>query len=243
MLVTHLDRNYLPFGKLYLLSAAKNAPDERVYVSAANLTTAEVGRLQTYNRKAIIVNHVISIPEEIRYRQYMQCRISKVLVEAHDKFGQHGELCIATNVDMLIRKPMSELYSLIKDKDILLLMDKEHLVANEILNEVMVLDFDSPVMSAFLTAYNKMWDNGVVYRDDQRQLYKVFNELTDVNFGKLPLDYTDRFMQPESHIWSARRHNRFYNYNKFLSELGLPEEKTCTNLSWIGKSDGRKEAN
>ena len=243
MLVTHLDRNYIPFGKLYLLSAAKNAPDERVYISAVNLTTDEVSMLQTYNQKAIIVNHEIIIPDSIRYRQYMQCRISKVLVEAYNKFGRHGELCIATNVDMLIRKPMLELYLLIKDNDILVRMDDAHIKANEILNEVMVLDFNSPVMSAFLTAYDKMWDGGVVYRDDQRQLYKVFNELTDVNFGKLPFDYTDRFMQPESHIWSARRHNRFYNYNRFLSELGLPEEKTCTNVSWIGKSDGRKEAN
>ena len=243
MLVTHLDRNYLPFGKLYLLSAAKNAPDERVYISAANLTTAEVDMLQACNQKAIIVNHEIIVPDGIRYRQYMQCRISKVLVEAYDKFCQQGELCIATNIDVLIRKPMLELYSLIKDKGVLVRMDEEHLVANEILNEVMVLDFDSPVMSSFLTAYNKMWDNGVVYRDDQRQLYKVFYDLIGVNFGQLPPDYTDRFMQPESHIWSARRHNRFCNYNKFLSELGLSEEKTCTNLSWIGRSDGRKEAN
>lgn len=244
MLCTSLDRNYLPFGKLYLLSAAKNAPDEKVYISTVNLTMAEVSMLCTYNQNAIIENHNIIIPETIRYRQYMQCRISHVLIEAYKKFGSQKSICIATNVDMLIRKPLGELYRLIKDKHILIRIDDYHIAMQELLNEVMVLNFGSFLIEDFLSAYNQMWDGGVIkYRDDQRQLYKVFNEVQGINFSRLPQGFTDEYMLEGSHIWSARRHNRFYNYNKFLKELGLPEEQICTNLSWIGKSDGRTEAN
>jgi len=232
MFVTHLDKNYLPFGKLYLLSAAKNAPDENIYISAVNLTYEEIEWLKSFHPKVTIANHNVIVPETIEYRRYMQCRITKVLLEVLSKFRGEYKLCIATNVDMLIRKPMDELYTLIKNKDVLLSFDEEHKNLNEILNEVMVFDiskFYNYFLLSFLESYNQMWDNGkIVYRDDQRQLFRVYNNFKDkLNFGSLPIDYTDKFMQKDSHIWSARRHNRFFNYNQFCRELKLPELTIC----------------
>lgn len=240
MFCTSLDRNYLPFGKLYLLSIAKNAPDERVFISTVNLTMAEVSQLCTYNQKCIIENHKITIPETIRYRQYMQCRISHVLLEAYYKFEGQDKLIIATDVDMLIRKPMDELRALAIANDLLLKVDITHLKAKEIQNGIIVFKSNNKNILSFLKFYNEMWEKEIRYRDDQRQLFKAVNEFQDVlRFGQIPHDYVDGLFNSNSHIWSAHVHNRFYNYNKFLAELGLPEVKTCSNLSWIGQGDGR----
>jgi len=85
-----------------------------------------------------------------------------------------------------------------------------------------------------------MWKKEIEYRDDQRQLFKAVKEFeTLLRFGQIPHDYVDGLFNKDSHIWSAHVHNRFHNYNKFLAELGLSEERVCSNLSWIGQSDGR----
>lgn len=231
MLVTHLDSNYLPFGRLYLESAARNAPDEEVYISAANLTPNEMLWLSEFHPKVTIENHKIEVPETIKYRRYMQCRISQVLMEVWERFHGQKKLMIATNVDMLILKPMDELYLLAELNDILLKFDMEHLNLKELLNEVMVIRLDGQYIQPFLKCYNAMWDDGkIVYRDDQRQLYKIFQEWKQlINIGSLPKDYTDKFMLPESHIWSARRWNRWKNYNAFARELGIEEMRYIPN--------------
>lgn len=231
MLVTHLDSNYLSFGRLYLESAAMNAPDEEVYISAANLTPDEMIWLSEFHPKVMIQNHKIEVPETIEYRRYMQCRISQVLIEVWERFHGQRKLIIATNVDMLIRGTMDELYLMTELNDILLKFDAEHQEMKELLNEVMVIQLDGLYTYPFLKCYNAMWDDGkIAYRDDQRQLYKVFREWKQlIHIGCLPKDYVDKYMKLNSHIWSARRHNRFDNYNAFARELGLKEMQHIPN--------------
>lgn len=237
MIVTHLDKYYLPWGKLLLESAAMNAPTETIYISAANLTHGEIGWLQKFNPNVLIRNHKIDVPETIEYRRYMQCRITKVLLEVYNEFqGRDRELIIAMNADMLIRKPMDELYKRMENCDMLLKFDEEHKQMGEIQNGVIVFYSDCPHIETFLHYYNSMWDDGkVVYRDDQRQLLETFEAFrTRLCFGSLPHDYVDGHFKPDSHIWSAHRHNRFINYNKFLQELGLREENVCQYLKEWG---------
>ena len=245
MLCTSLDKNYLPFGKLYLLSAVKNAPDESIYLSTVNLTIDEINWLNQFHPNVVIQNHKIEIPKTIRYRQYMQCRFTHILLEVLEKFKNTDELCIATDVDMLFRKSLIDLYTLIKGNDILLKFDKQHLDIFEIQNAIVVFRSDNPKILQFLKFYNKIWDNRIVkYKDDQLQLFKAWQLFKDsMNFGEIPNDYVDGHFKKDSHIWSSHLGNRFDNYNKFLKELGLPREAKCSNMSWIGKSDGRKEAN
>lgn len=229
MIVTHLDKYYLQWGKLLLLSAAKNAPDEEVYISAANISQNDLLWLDQFHPKVSIVRHEIIVPETIEYRRYMQCRITQVLLEVHKKYEGLNKLIIAMNADMLIRKPMDELYWRIKGNDVLLKFDLQHLQMDEIQNGVIIFNSDTPNIGFFLHHYNSMWDGGkIVYRDDQRQLLKSFMEFRySLNFGALPYDYIDGIFAKGSHIWSAHVHNRFVNYNKFLKELGLPEETVC----------------
>jgi len=229
MIVTHLDKNYLLWGKLLLLSAAKNAPDEEVYISAANLEPEDVKWLSQFHSHGIIRNHKINVPETIEYRRYMQCRITQVLLEAFGEYAGEDKLIIAMNADMLIRKPMDELYRRIKGNDVLIKFDTKHLQASEIHNGVIVFNSKSTRIFPFLAYYNSItWKDGVTYRDDQRGLHKSFNTWSDdLLFGSLPHDYIDGHFNKDSHIWSAHVHNRFTNYNKFLKELGLPEEITC----------------
>jgi len=245
MLVTHLDKNYLLWGKLYLLSAAKYSPNEQVYISTVNLTDDEVKWLSDFHPSVLIKNHKIDVPESIRYRQYMQCRITHVLLEVFHEFRGQNSICIVTDADMLIRKTTDELYNLIEEKDVLLKFDKEHLDMGEIQNGVIVFKFASSSVLSFLEFYNQMWKDGrVVYRDDQRQLFKAYEQFKNLLvFGELPFDYVDGDFDKNSHIWSAHKGDRLPNYNVFLGELGLPKVKECPNPSWVGKSDGRKEAN
>lgn len=229
MIVTHLDKYYLQWGKLLLLSAAKNAPDEEVYISAANISQNDLLWLDQFHPKVSIARHDIIVPETIQYRRYMQCRITQVLLEVYRRFEGQGKLIIAMNADMLIRASMDELYGRIKGNDVLLKFDTQHLQANEIQNGVIVFNTNNSRVLPFLEHYNSMWDDGkIVYRDDQRQLLKSFMKFKDtLSFGYLPHDYIDGHFSPDSHIWSAHVHNRFVNYNKFLKELGLPEEAIC----------------
>jgi len=245
MLCTSLDRNYLPWGKLYCLSAALTNPNEKIYISSVNLSENEIKELKDCNMLVNITNHKIEVPKTIRYRQYMQCRISHVLLEVFEKFHNTNEICIVTDVDMLFRKSLNDLYALIQDNDILLKFDKEHLDMKEIQNGIIMFRCNQIAINLFLLFYNKMWDNGIInYRDDQRQLFKAWKEFRGViNFEEIPYDYVDGSFRNDSHIWSAHIGNRFNNYNKFLEELGLPKVDKCSNLSWIGKSDGRQEAN
>ena len=229
MIVTHLDKNYLLWGKLLLLSVAKNAPNERVCISAANLSLKEIRWLYQFHHDVHVVNHKIVVPETIEYRRYMQCRITQVLLEAYHEYKDENELIIAMNADMLIRKPMDELYKKMRSHDVMLKFDIQHLQMDEIQNGVIVFNSDNINVLPFLTHYNSMWDDGkVIYRDDQRQLLKSFMKFKDIlNFGHLPYDYIDGHFNKDSHMWSAHVHNRFVNYNKFLTELGLPEETIC----------------
>lgn len=242
MIVTHLDKYYLPWGGLLLESAALNAPEETIYISAANLTHDEIGWLQKFNPNSFIRNHKIEVPETLEYRRYMQCRITMVLLEVYNEFqGRDNELIIAMNADMLIRKSMWELYAIMKMKnrkaytvesrpyDVLLKFDDEHLRMKEIQNGVIVFNSNSPHIGHFLHYYNSMWDDGkIIYRDDQRQLYTAYNRFSHLlNFGCIPHDYVDGHFNQDSHIWSAHVHNRFLNYNKFRKELGLREENIC----------------
>lgn len=244
MFVTHLDKNYLLWGKLFLISAAKNAPDEEVYISGANLSVKNVVWLMQFHPKVFIRNHIIKVPEHIEYRRYMQCRITQVLLEAYKRYEGQNKVIIGINADMLVLKTMDELYECIKGRDILLKFDKQHLDLREIQNGVIVFESGKPSVLPFLEHYNSMWDDGkVVYRDDQRQLLKSYVKFCGtLKFGSLPHDYVDGKFHKDSHIWSAHRHNRFTNYNIFLKELGFFPVKDCPNLSWINKSDGRKEA-
>jgi len=229
MIVTHLDENYLLWGKLLLLSVAKNAPDEEVYISAVNLKLSQVKWLGQFHPKGLISNHFVIVPETIEYRRYMQCRITQVLLEVYEVYKRENKLIIAMNADMLIRKPMDELYRKMSANDALLKFDEKHIQMGELQNGVIVFNSNNSSVLPFLTHYNSMWDDGkVVYRDDQRQLLKSFNAFKDtLNFGYLPHDYVDGHFNKDSHIWSAHVHNRFINYNKFLVELGLPEETVC----------------
>ena len=236
MIVTHLDKNYLLWGKLLLMSASINAPNEEVYISAANLTPEEIVWLHHYHKRLTVQNHHIEVPETIEYRRYMQCRITQVLLEVYDRYCLQNETIIAMNADMLIRKPMDELNETMLllhggqiCTDVLFKFDAEHLSMKEILNEVIVFCSDNKAVLPFLQHYNSMWDDGkIVHRDDQRQLYKSFIEFKGgLHFGNLPIDYTDKFMQRDSHIWSAHVHNRFVNYNRFCTELKLSTLDVC----------------
>jgi hypothetical protein len=243
MLCTSLDKNYLLWGKLYLLSVAKNAPDEKSYISAVNLTTDEVEMLKLCNPNVTVKNHIIEVPKTIRYRQYMQCRISHVLLEVYNEYEGSNELLIATDADMLIRKPMDELREMAKSNHILLKIDNEHINMGEVQNGIIAFKPNNQDVLDFLKFYNQMWDGEIKYRDDQRQLFKAVQKFKKVLcFGNIPHDYVDGTFGKDSHIWSAHVRDRHYNYNVFRKELGLPEEKICPNPSWIGQSDGRTEA-
>ncbi len=236
MIVTHLDKNYLLWGKLLLMSASINAPNEEVYISAANLTPEEIAWLHHYHKRLTVQNHHIEVPETIEYRRYMQCRITQVLLEVYDRYCLQNETIIAMNADMLIRKPMDELNEAIQlmrgevlCTDILLKFDQQHLQMNEIQNGVIVFNTGNKKILSFLEHYNSMWDDGkVIYRDDQLQLLKSFLAFKDkLVFGFLPHDYVDGHFKSDSHIWSAHVHNRFVNYNRFCTELKLSTLDVC----------------
>ena len=230
MFVIHLDKNYLLWGKLFLMSASINAPEEEVYISAANLIPNQIDWLKHFHKNLTIRNHFIDVPETIEYRRYMQCRITQVLLEVYDRYCLQNKLIIAMNADMLIRKPMDELYERMKDDNVLLKFDREHLDIKEIQNGVIVFDSKDKNILPFLQHYNNgTWKDGhVVYKDDQRQLYKSCNRFNGrLHFGTLPHDYVDGHFKQDSHIWSAHIHNRFENYNKFCQELRLPTLDVC----------------
>ena len=236
MIAFHIDFNYVDFAELYLMSIAKNAPGEKIYLSSMNVSAPHIERLKSLNDNLVIDNKWILDTNGVRWRQYMQCRITKVLLDVYE-LAEDGEICIVTDADMLLRKPLGEIYELMKNVDMMLKFDDEHLTAGEIQNGVIVFR-KTPEVYDFLYYYNKLWDGKVEYRDDQRQLHKAWQKFRyKIRIDDLPHDYVDGDFQ-DSHIWSAHKGNRFNNYNKFRKEMGLPELEKCPNPSWVGIGDG-----
>ena len=160
MIAFHIDYNYVLFAELFLMSIAKNAPNEDVFLSAINVDQADVDRLRKANGKLIVDNKWITDTGNVRWRQYMQCRVTKVLIDTYNR-ANDNEICIVTDADVILKNPLSDIYNRMECCDMLLIeSDQEHREKKELCNGVIVFR-KKPEVLEFLNSYNEMWERPI----------------------------------------------------------------------------------
>ena len=206
---------------MYLMSIAKASPGERVYVSGANLNTAQITELKGMYKDLTITNHTIK-DIKIPLRRYMQYRITEVLLEVwHSGLNN---VYIATNADVFLNRPINDLYSLMQTCDIALHFTKIHMEKKMIQNGVIAFKTDNPVVLEFLEYYDRTTKGSSLMKGaDQRGLLRAYNNFKDrLAFGQIPHDYIDGYCRKGSHMWSAHLKGKWPGYQRFQYELDIP---------------------
>lgn len=220
MIITHVNNYFVEWLKMYLMSIKKNDPDKRIYVSGANLSPRQVKGLQGMSENIMIVNHSIT-DIKIPVRQFMQFRVTRVLLEAwHSKLS---DIYIATNADMFLNKSLDDLYGLIETCDIALHFTGIHQAKNMIQNGIIAFKSNLKVLR-FLEYYNQTTQGSSLTRyADQRGLFRAYKKFkSELQFKSIPHDYVDGYCKEESHMWSGHLKGKWPAYQHFQRALNIP---------------------
>ena len=224
MIVTHIDHYYVHWAKIFLMSIARNCPEEEVYISGANLSLEDIIQLREGMCTVKIANRRVECPiDQNECQIFMQCRVTQVLKEMWE--SGLSAMYIVSNADVMVRKSMDDLYLRLKDSDVLLHFTDEHSKIRQIQNGVIAFKTDNPAVGEFIAKYDeKVWEGGLPHRyDDQKVLYRLYNRFKDrVKFGRIPDSYVDGDFTKKAHMWSGHKHTRFKNYLRFREHIGLP---------------------
>ena len=87
MIILQFDRGYYKWGKLFLVSLAKNYPGEKVYINSVNLFNFQINNLKKKYSPLIVENHKIKMKKKER-GNIMISRKPYVLKEAVEKFNE-----------------------------------------------------------------------------------------------------------------------------------------------------------
>ena len=231
MIVTHIDHYYVHWAKIFLISLVRNAPELKVYISGVNLSLEDMIQLRGCMGDVKIANRRVECP--IGYNEcqiFMQCRVTRVLVEAWE--SGKSDKYIVTNADVFVKKSLQDLYDCLDESDVLLRFDKEHLKIGQIQNGVVAFKTANPVVYSFLKKYDeKVWEKGPPDRyEDQKVLFRVYERYKDrIKFGKISGSYVDGDFTDKAHMWSGHKHTRWKNYLKFRKYAGLPDISSVHN--------------
>ena len=231
LIVTHFDKNYFEWTKIFFESLQKLHPACEVIASGVNLTDDQINLMRNYKLNINLENKYIEFDgiqerrdgggDDAKWKVMMQCRVSQVALDASSETNE--DIMVVMNADMFFRKSLSSLVEEAYNHDILLHLIDDHMSHNQIQNGVMVFNLNNPKVKDFLKYYNKMWDKNtypdVYHYLDQNHLFKAYNEFKDkLNIGKLNSLYIDGTFNNDAYIWSAHSGNRDLNYVRFVNE-------------------------
>lgn len=232
MIVSHLDTGYLEFAKTFLYSINKYAPQERIYLSTINLVDSQKEYLTTNFRVDKIVNHILKLQEPNKH--LLQNRVTKVIVEALQ--SNCDTIYIVTNIDMIVRRPLSFLYEKMQGYDIALCLNSSHPRRKppQIMNGFLVFNIHNPKVLEFATEYDQeVHKEGKEYSYDGSRvvLNDTFHRDQEI-LHSLYLSYKSslRFLRLEYHkfftgaqkdgvVWSAGRKNKYRILERFKREV------------------------
>lgn len=203
------------------MSITKNDPDRKVYVSGANLYSKQIKGLRTVFKDIKIVNHVIE-NIDIPLRQFMQFRVTQVLLEAwHSK---QDNVYIVTNADTFLNKPIGGLYRLMETCDVALHFTDIHLAKDQIQSGVIAFKTGNFKVLRFLEYYNQTTQNSSLKkRADQRGLFRAYKKFkNELKFGQIPHDYVDGYCKQNSHMWSGHLKGKWPAYQQYQRALDMP---------------------
>lgn len=239
MIVSHLDNNYLEYAKVFLYSANKYAPEEKIYLSTINLLDTQITNLFTTFKINKIVNHSLRILKEDR-QHLLQNRVTKVAVEAVQ--SKLDLIYIVMNIDMIVRKPLNFLYEKMQDYDIALCLNSSHPKRKppQIMNGFLVFNLSNPKVLEFVNDYDQevhkegekySYDGSRVvlnetFHRDQEMLYSLYSSYkNDLRF--LGLDYHTFLTetQKDAVVQTMGRNNKASMLKQFKKEIDYKGSK------------------
>ena len=225
MLVTHLDKNFMYWGELFVQSVHKYAPQESLYISGVNLSIEDIKQLETYHDKIEVKNHSLQADDldslhKVRkdmpsvWAVLLQGRISKVILEVLEKDLAKDYFFL--NADMFVRQPFSPLQ---KEVGLCLNSSHRHKSPHQLLNGVIGLRGGNTMVLEFALAYEEMHKKGLVvqydgkeeefcidYHGDQIHLYKIYKEYRNkLQFEEFIHDDFFTLENKKGKLWSAPR--------------------------------------
>ena len=223
MIVTHSNNYFIEWLNMYVMSINRNSPDEKVYVSGANFTDEQIVFLKSLHDKIIIKNHVTDkIIDILELRRFMQNRVSKVMLEAYN--SGLDNMYMVTNADVMVMRPLDNLYDLMKECDVALHFTNSHMRVKQIQNGVMAFNVGNPKVLDFLKYHDEIiWTRKIVKGSGQRRLFELHKKYENkLKFGAIPHDYIDGRCRRNSHMWSGHRKGKWLAFQKYQRALGLP---------------------
>jgi len=231
MIATHFDENFSRWGKLLVKSIAKNAPDESIIIFGVNLKQDTIIELYSLHKNIYIKNyHLCFDGEQKRYDGNKERARWKILMQnIRTLFIPKLIECVAKDclviymdADMLIRKPLLDIYKKMNKFDIGFYYKKYKYQAGLMVFKIGTYDY-----SIFCNQYKKINHDGELYNienkmirictkhyGDQNCLRSIACQLSSVcNINLWPLHYNI-----DTPLWSAHRGNKEKAYRAFIKE-------------------------
>lgn len=203
VLILYFDSGYFKWAPLIIESYNKYEPNIKIAIYGINLTHDQIKTLDSFdNINLIITQQDVKFDPTIASRWLYQivCNKGKYILNAMNHFGD--DLFIISDVDMILRKPLTELKHQMKNYDIGFI----HVNPNKVMSGFIAIR-DTPESRSFINEYHTRATNGFMdHSKDQPVLAKLVQERkSSMKFLDLDRKYLDQTSNNKSFIWSAHK--------------------------------------